>query len=569
LPEGVAIVVETYLRSLGEEPVADDDGYRNALVVMHSGCLTDVHRGAAYDAIRLWDAHNVQVRLGTDAAPVSLANDLETRLRAVERSLQDIRAMIQAIACERDDADLAEALAKLSEKVDAFSKIASDNKVLSEIDLLSKNFSPTANVTVNITGLEKLGDLATEIYRDLFGKALNELGPIGVSGAALTYLASGPTTAAAAAFAMLVSRNQEVRNAVAGGIANTRDFFRLLPNWETTKSNVFADDFGEEKWPSDSRDGNSDLLVNDASDDPELNRLIQERADALSVALKDGDGPETERISDELRRFCARFAKLPGIALELWDTQVSDVGALSGLTNLQTLNLRGTQVSDVGALSGLTNLQTLDLWDTQVSDVGALSGLTNLQTLDLRGTPVSDVGALSGLTNLQTLNLWGTPVSDVGALSGLTNLQTLDLSDNQVSDVGALSGLTNLQSLDLTSTEVSDVGALSGLTNLQTLDLRGTQVSDVGALSGLTNLQTLNLTSTEVSDVGALSGLTNLQWLDLMDTPVSDVGALSGLTNLQWLDLTDTQVSDVGALAELPNLDHLFLPDGVRDNRRR
>jgi hypothetical protein len=445
LPEGVSIVVETYLRSLGEEPVADDDGYRNALVVMHSGCLTDVHRGAAYDAIRLWDAHNVQVRLGTDAAPVSLANDLETRLRAVERSLQDIRAMIQAIACERDDADLAEALAKLSEKVDAFSKIASDNKVLSEIDLLSKNFSPTANVTVNITGLEKLGDLATEIYRDLFGKALNELGPIGVSGAALTYLASGPTTAAAAAFAMLVSRNQEVRNAVAGGIANTRDFFRLLPNWETTKSNVFADDFGEEKWPSDSRDGNSDLLVNDASDDPELNRLIQR----LKETLVGGDANAAREAADVLEAFCSHQPRWRTVSLDLSGTQVSDVGALSGLTSLQELDLSGTQVRDVGALSGLTNLQSLNLSFTQVNDVGALAGLTNLQTLGLAGTPVSDVGALAGLTNLQTLNLAGTPVSDVGALVGLTNLQLLDLSFTQVSDVGALSDLPNLDRLFL------------------------------------------------------------------------------------------------------------------------
>ncbi len=47
---------------------------------------------------------------------------------------------------------------------------------------------------------------------------------------------------------------------------------------------------------------------------------------------------------------------------------------------------------------------------TQVSDVTALSGLTNLKGLGLSDTPVSSVTALSGLTSLEELSLEGMPL---------------------------------------------------------------------------------------------------------------------------------------------------------------
>jgi len=119
-------------------------------------------------------------------------------------------------------------------------------------------------------------------------------------------------------------------------------------------------------------------------------------------------------------------------SLDLYNTQVSDISALSGLTNLEELYLSYTNVSDISALSGLTNLEVLGLSNTQVSDISALSGLTNLKELDLSYTNVSDISALSGLTNLKELDLYNTQVSDISALSGLTNLKELDLSYTNV-----------------------------------------------------------------------------------------------------------------------------------------
>ncbi len=63
------------------------------------------------------------------------------------------------------------------------------------------------------------------------------------------------------------------------------------------------------------------------------------------------------------------------------------------------------EVSDLGPLSALTGLQSLDLGSTQVSELGPLSGLTGLQSLHLGSTRVSELGPLSGLTGLQSLHL--------------------------------------------------------------------------------------------------------------------------------------------------------------------
>ncbi|MEM6271741.1 MAG: NACHT domain-containing protein [Bacteroidota bacterium] len=77
-----------------------------------------------------------------------------------------------------------------------------------------------------------------------------------------------------------------------------------------------------------------------------------------------------------------RIARWTGVeALDLSDTEVSDLGPLQYLQNLNLLNLYGTQVSDLGPLQHLLNLNSLDLSVTQVSDLGPLQDLLNLKKI--------------------------------------------------------------------------------------------------------------------------------------------------------------------------------------------
>ncbi|MFH1883847.1 MAG: leucine-rich repeat domain-containing protein, partial [Planctomycetota bacterium] len=91
--------------------------------------------------------------------------------------------------------------------------------------------------------------------------------------------------------------------------------------------------------------------------------------------------------------------------------QISDITALSGLTNLESLSLQHNQISDISALSALTNLDYLYVPFNQISDISAVVGLTNLWYLNLRNNQISDISAVAGLTNLWYLYLQANPLN--------------------------------------------------------------------------------------------------------------------------------------------------------------
>jgi len=69
----------------------------------------------------------------------------------------------------------------------------------------------------------------------------------------------------------------------------------------------------------------------------------------------------------------------------------------------KVLNLTGLNISSLGCVRELPELEWLDCSYTQVSDLTPLAGLTQLQMLDCRNTQVSDLGPLAGLTELRWL----------------------------------------------------------------------------------------------------------------------------------------------------------------------
>ena len=185
------------------------------------------------------------------------------------------------------------------------------------------------------------------------------------------------------------------------------------------------------------------------------------------------------------------------------------------LTAVTELDLRNSNVSDIGALSGMEALTCLILKRTEVSDISVLQGLKALTTLNLNETRVSDISALRGLKELTELYIGGTRITDIRTISRLTALRSLSLSGAKVSDISALEGLEKLTALNIRETKVSDISSLSGLKSLTYLNLIGTNVSDISALRGLHALSSLYLRKTNVSDISALKELKELKELDL------------------------------------------------------
>lgn len=101
--------------------------------------------------------------------------------------------------------------------------------------------------------------------------------------------------------------------------------------------------------------------------------------------------------------FCQDLVQLPPEIKEcVWlnefildfDSKVSDLSPLSGLKNLQRLNVFSSSVSDLSPVRELKNLQRLNVASTDVSDLSPLRELKNLQRLDIYYTKVTDLSPI-------------------------------------------------------------------------------------------------------------------------------------------------------------------------------
>ena len=87
----------------------------------------------------------------------------------------------------------------------------------------------------------------------------------------------------------------------------------------------------------------------------------------------------------------------------------------------------------------------------QLTDISALSGLTNLESLYLGNNQLTDISPLSGsgLIKLRFLYLDGNLIREVPDCSRLTELRVLNLNENLLEDISKLSQLKDLGSLGL------------------------------------------------------------------------------------------------------------------------
>jgi uncharacterized membrane protein len=228
-------------------------------------------------------------------------------------------------------------------------------------------------------------------------------------------------------------------------------------------------------------------------------------------------GPSAKEMDDVLRHV-GQLHELTNLTFLRMPVTDSGLAHLEGLTNLQSLMLRGRNlVTDAGVshLKRMTRLKNLNLEDSQVTDAGLshLKNLTSLEGVNLVHAQVGDAGLahLVGLARLEWLGLEGTQVTDSGLVPLLrtrTRWTALYLSDTRITDtlLESLEDMTSLRYLSLRNTPVTDKGLayLKRLTELQTLDIYGTQVSDAGLahLTGLTKLQSLSAGSTKITDPG-------------------------------------------------------------------
>lgn len=109
---------------------------------------------------------------------------------------------------------------------------------------------------------------------------------------------------------------------------------------------------------------------------------------------------------------------------------ISDLSPIEELTQLSWLMLANPSRAAVSALPGITQLRVLEIWwkyPISNLDVSAFAGLTQLESIAIKGLSISDVSPLAGLIQLGGLGIWNTSVSDISALVGLRQLYWVNL----------------------------------------------------------------------------------------------------------------------------------------------
>ena len=251
------------------------------------------------------------------------------------------------------------------------------------------------------------------------------------------------------------------------------------------------------------------------------------------------------------------------VSLNLFE-ELEDTTLLGELKHLQRLSLRDAQITNIDALSQLTELQQVDLSNcSQLADVAPLGELPKLRRLSLAGTQVAGLKVLSGLQELQSLDIRFTPIKTLAGLHHLQELNFLDCSIcNDLADFEGLDGLENLRTLKLEGVGITDLAAVAPLTQLKYLDLnycRG--IKHLKPLEDLLALQTLTLSHClKITDWPLLAEHNSLWHLNVAATTIDSLEPLNKMKELKWVNLSHNPgVTNLSPLQPLKHLVHIDL----------
>lgn len=305
------------------------------------------------------------------------------------------------------------------------------------------------------------------------------------------------------------------------------------------------------------------------------------------------------------------FDEIGGItALVVESQDTVDLTDLSGLPNLQSVDLSGAIVSDATPLLSCARLQTLIVGDefryaedqieilehlqenipeTDIdvdkhywsmipvsftdpvinANVRAACGrsdgvlscadIRGIRSLKIEGETVSHPEELGKLFRLKELTLKNCGITETGWVSSVPQLLLLNLDDNALPALSGIGSLTQLQALSLNGNCLTDISCVGELNELFALSVNGNPLSDPSQITLATKLTNLSAMECGIRDIGFLRDMPQLQVIWLNDNSISDLEPLAGLMQLKVLGLTSNQIRSVDALSGLTEMTDLYL----------
>lgn len=214
--------------------------------------------------------------------------------------------------------------------------------------------------------------------------------------------------------------------------------------------------------------------------------------------------------------------------------------------SIDSLNISGTDsLLDLSPLEALRELKYIDLSDTEITQLGPLSNVTFLESLDLSETPTVDIQFIKYSDRLKHLNISNTKIEDISELANLKALETLEAVSTPITSFAVINEFESLRKLNLEQSGFNNAENIQELDQLEELNLSNNYVVNFSLLSKLTSLTFLNLSGTNIQDLAPLKDLESLEIVDLTKTPLRDITALNGKSKLTKVlaDQTELTVS--------------------------
>lgn len=185
---------------------------------------------------------------------------------------------------------------------------------------------------------------------------------------------------------------------------------------------------------------------------------------------------------------------------------ITDISALRYFTALQTLSLSGQGIRNTEPISGLKNLNFINLNSNRITDLSFIGSIGNLKTLLITNNLISDISALSRLPQITRLELDGNSIVNVGVLNLLHGLVSLRLNNNpQIRNIDTLQYMnSNIMILEIKNCNIKDLNFLKNKKQLQRLIADNNQIESIEPLLELRNLATLLISENQIKDLKPL-----------------------------------------------------------------
>ncbi|WP_037286516.1 leucine-rich repeat domain-containing protein [Saccharibacillus sacchari] len=243
-------------------------------------------------------------------------------------------------------------------------------------------------------------------------------------------------------------------------------------------------------------------------------------------------------------------------------TITQDIGAIAGLTGLETLQIRQlVQPIPPNMMISLINLRQLSLSRLNHDSFDELPPA--LEELSLNFFEIERVPPYKSAPSVRKLSLGAQTcgLEDLGSLRVFPNIEEVQLlSPKKLTDLSHAVELVKLRVLDANFCQASDLSGFRNHPSIQDLRLRGSQIRSLREMGHCPELQILYAEKTKLESIeGIREQFPKLELLWIWGTKVKDLSPLEGMTHLKNLDVTMLKPKAWDFLLTLTALERLDL----------